>query len=79
MPAPAWLVSHCGQYVCWQEAPGGERGYVVRHDGRLAPLEAECDLRDVGWEPAVVVWCPVAKGQQLLVKVPATPLSCSLT
>jgi hypothetical protein len=30
-----------------------------------------CDLRDVGWEPAVVVWCPpVAKGQQLLVKVP---------
>jgi hypothetical protein len=23
-----------------QEAPGGERGYVVRHDGRLAPLEA---------------------------------------
>ncbi len=26
--------------------------------------------RDVGWEPAVVVWCPVAKGQQLLVKVP---------
>jgi hypothetical protein len=37
MPAPAWLVSHCGQYVCWQEAPGGERGYVVRHDGRLAP------------------------------------------
>jgi hypothetical protein len=70
MPAPAWLVSHCGRYVCWQEAPGGERGYVVRHDGRLAPLEAECDLRDVGWEPAVVVWCPVAKGQQLLVKVP---------
>jgi hypothetical protein len=49
---------------------GGERGYVVRHDGRLAPLEAECDLRDVGWEPAVVVWCPVAKGQQLLMKVP---------
>ncbi len=66
----SWLVSHCGQYVCWQVAPGGERGYVVRHDGRLAPLEAECDLRDVGWEPAVVVWCPVAKGQQLLVKVP---------
>jgi hypothetical protein len=24
----------------------------------------------VGWEPAVVVWCPVAKGgQQLLVQV----------
>jgi hypothetical protein len=46
---------------------------VVRHDGRLAPLEAGCDLRDVGWEPAVVtvvVWCPVAKGQQLLVQVP---------
>ncbi len=44
---------------------------MVRHDGRLAPLEAECDLRDhVGWEPAVVVWCPVAKSQQLLVKVP---------
>jgi hypothetical protein len=44
MPAPAWLVSHCGQYVCWRDAPSGERGYVVRHDGRLAPLEAGCDL-----------------------------------
>ncbi len=71
----------------------GSASAVVRHDGRLATLEAECDLRDVGWEPAVVVWCPVAKGQQLLVKVPPpahlvkeglpalirTPLSCSLT
>ncbi len=38
--------------------------------GWLPSREAECDLRDVGWEPAVVVWCPVAKGQQLLVKVP---------
>ncbi len=34
-------------------------------------LEATCDVASgVGWEPAVVVWCPVAKGQQLLVKVP---------
>jgi hypothetical protein len=50
-------------------------------------------LEMCGWEPAVVVWCPVAKGQQLLVQVPPpahlikeaptsihlikTPLSCS--
>jgi hypothetical protein len=33
-------------------------------------MEAGCDLRDVGWEPAVVVWCPVAKGQRLLVQAP---------
>jgi hypothetical protein len=70
MPPPAWLVSHCGRYVCWQGVPNPGRGYAVRQDGRLAPLEAGCGLSDVGWEPAVVVWCPVAKGQQLLVQVP---------
>jgi hypothetical protein len=62
------LIGH--QFRSYACEHAGERGYVVRHDGRLAPLEAGCDLGDVGWEPAVVVWCPVAKGQQLLVQVP---------
>jgi hypothetical protein len=39
----------------------------VRPDGRLATLDAEWDGW-AGWRPACVVWCPLAKGQRLLVK-----------
>jgi hypothetical protein len=42
MPPPAWLVSPCGQCVCCLEASNGGRGFAVRSDGRLAPLEATC-------------------------------------
>ena len=69
LPPAAWQVSTCGQHVRWMEAPSGERGFAVRRDGRLAPLDDGCGRAD-GWAPAVVVWSPVAKGQQLLVKVP---------
>ncbi len=42
----------------------------MRPDGRLVPLASGCDDA-TSWVPAAVVWCPMAKSQQLLVKLPA--------
>jgi hypothetical protein len=70
LPPPAdWVQSPCGGAVYWHAAPGGGQGYAVRPDGRLATQDAEWDGW-AGWRPACVVWCPLAKGQRLLVKVP---------
>ncbi len=70
------MVAPCGGSVYWQAAPEGGKGFAVRADGRLAPLDDALDGSDgwAGWQPACVVWCPVAKGQQLLVKVPPPEL-----
>ena len=41
-------------------------------DGRLGPLDsvpAPASWETVLWSPAVVAWCPVVKGQNLLVEV----------
>jgi hypothetical protein len=72
LPPADWWQSPCGGSVYWQAAPKGGKGFAVRADGRLAPLDDALDGSDgwAGWRPACVVWCPVAKGQQLLVKVP---------
>jgi hypothetical protein len=72
LPPADWWQSPCGGSVYWQAAPEGGQGFAVRADGRLAPLDDALDGSDgwAGWQPACVVWCPVAKGQQLLVKVP---------
>ncbi len=72
LPPADWWQSPCGGSVYWQAAPEGGKGFAVRADGRLAPLDDALDGSDgwAGWQPACVVWCPVAQGQKLLVKVP---------
>jgi hypothetical protein len=48
----------------------------VRLDGRLGKPEdgqQALDLSAVQWRSASVVWCPVAKGQELLVEVAPDP------
>ncbi len=72
LPPADWWQSPCGGSVYWQAAPEVGMGFAVRADGRLAPLDDALDGSDgwAGWQPACVVWCPVANGQQLLVKVP---------
>lgn len=67
-PAP-WSVSPCAGFVYWHHAPDGGRGFAVQPDGRLAPLAGDCASTS-SWVPAAVAWCPVAKGQQLLVQLP---------
>ena len=68
LPPPEWRVSRCGAWVR-REAQGGAAVFGVRPDGRLAACAAlappRADLAE--WEPACVSWCPVGKGQRLLV------------
>ena len=64
---PAWRVSPCGQWVAQVEAQGAPC-FVVREDGRLAPLPARGVVEGVRdcWQPACICWCPLAKGQRQL-------------
>jgi len=70
VPCADWLQSPCGGQVYWQAGPGGGKGFSVRPDGRLATLD-DAQGGGADWQPACVVWCPVAKGQHLLATVPA--------
>ena len=64
-----WFVSSCGKWVRDGRAPPQDT-FEVRPDGRLGPLTSPLpNGGGVGWTPACVVWCPVPKGQRLLVRV----------
>ena len=67
LPVPEWLVSPCGRWV-----RRAADAFSVWPDGRLGPaagLQMPAWGAEVGWHAAAVVWCPVAKGQELLVVV----------
>ena len=70
LPEPAWLVSSCLGWVC-----RAQELFSVWPDGRLGPPDAvpPPDWGVVQWRSAVVVWCPVLKGQELLVMVEPDP------
>ena len=71
VPEPEWLVSDCGRFAR-RDAQGD--AFAVRSDGRLDGLaDEEVQLPAGGWRPACVCWCPVLKGQQLLVELEAPP------
>jgi hypothetical protein len=71
LPGPSWLVSPCGGWVSVARS-GSVDVFSVWPDGRLAPatdlqLPAWFGPGAAGWRAAKVVWCPVVKGQELLV------------
>jgi len=72
LPESRWLASTCGSWAC-----RGQEFFPVRLDGRLGKPEDVQQLAPgvsgLQWCEAAVVWCPVAKGQELLVEVAPDP------
>ena len=80
LPDALWLVSVCGGWLRCSDAARNPPGvFAVRSDGRVAPAggglpPAVAALGGAdGWRPACVVWCPVLKGQELLVSLRPDP------
>jgi hypothetical protein len=84
LPPPLWQVSGCGSWLRWCGPPerhaGGAVLFAVRADGRVAaagavppPQLAAAAGGGALWLPACVVWCPVQKGQTLLVRLQPDP------
>lgn len=78
LPQPLWMVSGCGAWLRWCGPPGRHSGgatlFAVRADGRVAAAEPASAAGGVAsWQPACVVWCPVLKGQTLLVQLQPDP------
>ena len=65
---PQWFVPSCGKWVRDGRAPHQD-ALEVRPDGRLGPPALPLPEGGIAWAPACVVWCPVPKGQRLLVRV----------
>ena len=71
LPEPRWSVSACFAWAC-----RAQEVFSVWPDGRLGPLDESVQPPDWGavhWCPATVVWCPVGKGQELLVAIEPDP------
>ena len=83
LPQSLWLVSACGAWLVCSEVDRNPPGvFAVRPDGRVGPAPVgglpagivEPVLAAVGfWRAACVVWCPVLKGQELLVALRPDP------
>ncbi len=81
-PGFLWLVSGCGGWLACSEPERNPPGlFAVRPDGRVAPAAVGAvpppgfvtAAGSSGWHPACVVWCPVLKGQEVLVQLRADP------
>ena len=79
LPAALWLVSASGSWLACSDAGRNPPGvFAVRPDGRVAPAAGGLPPGVVAqgaafWRPASVVWCPVLKGQTLLVSLRPDP------
>ena len=79
LPPSLWVVSACGGWLCCSAAGLNPPGvFAVRPDGRVAPapdgLPPVVAAQGAGaWRPALLVWCPVLKGQELLASLRPDP------